>query len=73
MGQPGQADEFLKVPAINCGPLSVMIRGEIPEYLSRARCKTISTSSSADTIVWLATDAPQNLTGNFLCDRRPTP
>ena len=36
----------MKSLAINCGPLSVMIRGEVPGYLSRARCKTISTSSS---------------------------
>jgi NAD(P)-dependent dehydrogenase (short-subunit alcohol dehydrogenase family) len=32
-----------------------------------------SVEEGADTIVWLATDAPQNLTGNFLRDRHPIP
>jgi NAD(P)-dependent dehydrogenase (short-subunit alcohol dehydrogenase family) len=30
-----------------------------------------SVEEGADTIVWLATEAPQNLTGNFLRDRHP--
>ena len=32
-----------------------------------------SVEEGADTIVWLATDAPQNLTGKFLRDRHPIP
>jgi NAD(P)-dependent dehydrogenase (short-subunit alcohol dehydrogenase family) len=32
-----------------------------------------SVQEGADTIVWLATDAPQNLTGKFLRDRQPIP
>jgi NAD(P)-dependent dehydrogenase (short-subunit alcohol dehydrogenase family) len=34
---------------------------------------TRSVEKGADTIVWLATEAPQNLTGNFLRDRHPIP
>jgi NAD(P)-dependent dehydrogenase (short-subunit alcohol dehydrogenase family) len=34
---------------------------------------TRSVQEGADTIVWLATDAPQNLTSNFLRDRHPIP
>ena len=34
---------------------------------------TRSVEEGADTIVWLATDAPQNLTGHFLRDRHPIP
>jgi len=34
---------------------------------------THSVEEGADTIVWLATDAPQNLTGSFLRDREPIP
>lgn len=30
-----------------------------------------SVKEGADTIIWLATDAPQTLTGKFLRDRRP--
>jgi hypothetical protein len=33
---------------------------------------TRSVEKGADTIVWL-TEAPQNLTGNFLRDRHPIP
>jgi NAD(P)-dependent dehydrogenase (short-subunit alcohol dehydrogenase family) len=32
-----------------------------------------SVEEGADTIAWLATDAPQNLTGQFLRDRKPIP
>jgi NAD(P)-dependent dehydrogenase (short-subunit alcohol dehydrogenase family) len=32
-----------------------------------------SVREGADTIVWLATDAPQTLTGKFLRDRKPIP
>jgi NAD(P)-dependent dehydrogenase (short-subunit alcohol dehydrogenase family) len=32
-----------------------------------------SVEEGADTIVWLATDAPQSLTGKFLRDRKPIP
>lgn len=32
-----------------------------------------SVEEGADTIVWLATEAPQELTGKFLRDRRPIP
>jgi NAD(P)-dependent dehydrogenase (short-subunit alcohol dehydrogenase family) len=32
-----------------------------------------SVEEGADTIVWLAADAPQNLTGKFLRDRKPIP
>jgi NAD(P)-dependent dehydrogenase (short-subunit alcohol dehydrogenase family) len=34
---------------------------------------TRSVEEGADTIVWLATDAPQELTGKFLRDRREIP
>jgi NAD(P)-dependent dehydrogenase (short-subunit alcohol dehydrogenase family) len=34
---------------------------------------TRSVQEGADTIVWLATDAPQTLTGKFLRDRKPIP
>ena len=34
---------------------------------------TRSVEEGADTIVWLATDAPQELTGQFLRDRKPIP
>ena len=34
---------------------------------------TRSVEQGADTIVWLATDAPKNLTGKFLRDRKPIP
>ena len=34
---------------------------------------TRSVEEGADTIVWLATDAPQNLTGKFLRDRKEIP
>ena len=34
---------------------------------------TRSVEKGADTIVWLATEAPQKLTGNFLRDRHPIP
>ena len=34
---------------------------------------TLSVEKGADTIVWLATDAPQNLTGKFLRDRQAIP
>ena len=34
---------------------------------------TRSVEEGADTIVWLATDAPQDLTGQFLRDRKPIP
>jgi NAD(P)-dependent dehydrogenase (short-subunit alcohol dehydrogenase family) len=34
---------------------------------------TRSVEEGADTIVWLATVAPQNLTGNFLRDRKAIP
>jgi NAD(P)-dependent dehydrogenase (short-subunit alcohol dehydrogenase family) len=34
---------------------------------------TRSVEEGADTIVWLATDAPQELTGKFLRDRNPIP
>jgi NAD(P)-dependent dehydrogenase (short-subunit alcohol dehydrogenase family) len=34
---------------------------------------TRSVGQGADTIVWLATDAPQNLTGKFLRDRKEIP
>jgi NAD(P)-dependent dehydrogenase (short-subunit alcohol dehydrogenase family) len=31
----------------------------------------LSVEEGADTIVWLALDAPQNLTGQFLRERKP--
>ncbi len=34
---------------------------------------TRSVAEGADTIVWLAVEAPQNLTGKFLRDRKPIP
>jgi NAD(P)-dependent dehydrogenase (short-subunit alcohol dehydrogenase family) len=34
---------------------------------------TRSVEEGADTIVWLATDAPKDLTGKFLRDRKPIP
>jgi NAD(P)-dependent dehydrogenase (short-subunit alcohol dehydrogenase family) len=34
---------------------------------------TRSVEEGADTIVWLATDAPQTLTGKFLRDRKSIP
>jgi hypothetical protein len=34
---------------------------------------TRSVEGGADTIVWLATDAPQNLTDKFLRDRKKIP
>ncbi len=34
---------------------------------------TRSVAEGADSIVWLALDAPQNLTGKFLRDRKPIP
>jgi hypothetical protein len=34
---------------------------------------TRSVEEGADTIVWLATDAPQRLTGKFLRDRKEIP
>ncbi|HEY5779941.1 MAG TPA: SDR family oxidoreductase [Terrimicrobiaceae bacterium] len=34
---------------------------------------TRSVEQGADTIVWLASDAPKNLTGKFLRDRKPIP
>src|SRR6266513_5355988 len=37
------------------------------------RNATRSVEEGADTIVWLATDAPQNLTGKFLRDRKEIP
>jgi NAD(P)-dependent dehydrogenase (short-subunit alcohol dehydrogenase family) len=37
------------------------------------RSATRSVEEGADTIVWLATDAPQNLTGKFLRDRKEIP
>ena len=33
----------------------------------------LSVEEGADSIVWLATEAPRNLTGQFLRDRKPTP
>lgn len=32
-----------------------------------------SVEQGAETVVWLATEAPRNLTGQFLRDRKPTP
>ncbi len=32
-----------------------------------------SVAEGADTIVWLATEAPRNISGQFLRDRKPTP
>jgi NAD(P)-dependent dehydrogenase (short-subunit alcohol dehydrogenase family) len=32
-----------------------------------------SVEQGADTIVWLATEAPQTLTGRFIRDRKPIP
>jgi hypothetical protein len=46
VGQPGQADKLLKVFSNKLRTISVMIRGEVSGYFSRARCKIISTSSS---------------------------
>jgi NAD(P)-dependent dehydrogenase (short-subunit alcohol dehydrogenase family) len=37
------------------------------------RNATRSVEEGADTIVWLATDAPQNMTGKFLRDRKEIP
>ena len=37
------------------------------------RTATRSVEESAQTIVWLATDAPQKLTGKFLRDRKEIP
>jgi NAD(P)-dependent dehydrogenase (short-subunit alcohol dehydrogenase family) len=34
---------------------------------------TRSVEEGADTIVWLASDAPQDLSGKFLRDRKPIP
>jgi len=34
---------------------------------------TRSVGQGADTIVWLATDAPQKLTGKFVRDRKEIP
>lgn len=37
------------------------------------RTATRSVEEGANTIVWLARDAPQKLTGKFLCDRKEIP
>jgi hypothetical protein len=34
---------------------------------------TRSVEEGADTIVWLATEAPQSMTGSFVHDRKPIP
>jgi hypothetical protein len=46
MGQPGQSDKFLKVLGDKLRTVVGDDPREVPGYFSRARCKTISTSSS---------------------------
>ena len=41
---PARRMNSLKSRAMNCGPLSLMIRGFSPGYFSNARCTIVSTS-----------------------------
>ena len=47
---------FLKSLAMNCGPLSEMIRGRAPEYFSFAPCMMIAMSASRHLLAQIPVD-----------------
>src|SRR5438270_536471 len=67
--QAGKAT-FLEIDVADNGSVSTAVR----EFTDMGGANgTRSVQEGADTIVWLASEAPQDLTGKFLRDRKEIP
>jgi NAD(P)-dependent dehydrogenase (short-subunit alcohol dehydrogenase family) len=65
---------FTRILAAELAPRKVAVNSVSPGWVRTdmgGRNAPSSVEEGADTIVWLATEAPQSLTGQFIADRKP--